>query len=121
MLVAVKKPPTEIIIQGNIPEKYIDLIQKDYGAAVAITGEDDNEQVPVTEMEWYREMKAEETPGDTLLFYRKLHKMSQVQLAEQLEVSKQKISNMEHNLKPISRKTAYRLGEIFKIAPGRFI
>ena len=46
--------------------------------------------------------------------------MTQRELAEKLEVSKQKISNMEHNLKPVSRKTAYRLSEIFGIKPGRF-
>jgi DNA-binding XRE family transcriptional regulator len=119
MLVAVKKPPTEFIIQGNIPEKYLNLLKKDFGLAMSIT--DDDEPVPVTEMDWYKEMKAKETPGDTLRFYRKLHRMTQPQLAEKMAVSKQKISNMEHDLKPISRKTAYQLAEIFGIAPGRFI
>jgi transcriptional regulator with XRE-family HTH domain len=77
--------------------------------------------VPAAEMEWYREMKEKETPGDTLRFYRNLHNMTQDKLAAKLGVTKQKISNMEHNTKPISRKTVYQLAEIFKISPGRFV
>lgn len=119
MLVVVKKPPTEFVMQGNIPRKYITMLKKEYGNEMSI--EEDDEMVPVTDMDWYKEQKAKETPGDTLRFYRKLHGMTQSFLAEKLEITKQKISNMEHNLKPISRKTAYQLSEIFGVAPGRFI
>jgi plasmid maintenance system antidote protein VapI len=82
---------------------------------------EDEETMPVTEMAWHREMKEKETPGDTLRFYRTLHKMTQEALAAHIGVTKQKISNMEHNAKPISRKTAYQLSEVFKISPGRFM
>ena len=119
MLVVVKKPPTEFVMQGNIPKKYITMLKKEYGNEMSI--EDDDEMVSVMEMDWYKEQKAKETPGDTLRFYRKLHGMTQSNLAEKLEITKQKVSNMEHNLKPISRKTAYQLSEIFGAAPGRFI
>jgi DNA-binding XRE family transcriptional regulator len=108
------------MVQGNIPEKYIKLIKKDYGAAVTITTET-NDYVPVTGMDWYKAMKAEETPGDTLRFYRKLHHMTQTELAAKLGTTKQKISNLENGLKPISRKTAYQLAETFGVAAGRFI
>jgi DNA-binding XRE family transcriptional regulator len=120
MLVVVKKRPTEFVVQGNIPEKYLKLLKKDYGKNATITNET-GDYVAATEMSWYKEMKAEETPGDTLRFYRKLHHMTQKELAEKIEVTKQKISNMEHGLKAISRKTAYQLSEIFGIAAGRFI
>jgi DNA-binding XRE family transcriptional regulator len=121
MLVVVRKPPTEFIVKGTIPEKYLTLLKKDFGSHAVVKEDEDTTLVPVTGMNWYKEMKAAETPGDTLGFYRKLHKMTQVELAERLGVSKQKISNMEHNLKPVSRKTAYQLSEIFGIKPGRFI
>jgi DNA-binding XRE family transcriptional regulator len=91
----------------------------DFGPALSIF--DDGETAPVTEMDWYKEMKEKETPGGTLRFYRTLHKMTQDALAERLNVTKQKITNMEHNAKPISRKTACQLAEVFKIRPGRFI
>jgi DNA-binding XRE family transcriptional regulator len=119
MLAVVKKPPIEFTVQGDIPDKYLKLLKKDFGAALSIF--EDTETMPVTEMGWYREMREKETPGDTLRFYRRLHKMTQEALAAQIGVTKQKISNMEHNAKPISRKTAYQLSEIFKISPGRFI
>jgi DNA-binding XRE family transcriptional regulator len=108
-------------MKGTIPEKYLTLLKNDFGSNAVVKEDEDTTLVPVTGMDWYKEMKAEETPGDTLRFYRKLHKMTQRELAEKLEVSKQKISNMERNLKPVSRKTAYRLSEIFGIKPGRFI
>jgi DNA-binding XRE family transcriptional regulator len=119
MLAVVKKPPIEFSIQGEIPEKYLNLLKEDFGPALSVFG--DEETMLATEMDWYREMREKETPGDTLRFYRKLHNMTQEELAAQLGVTKQKISNMERNAKPISRKTAYQLSETFRISPGRFI
>jgi DNA-binding XRE family transcriptional regulator len=124
MLVAVKKPPTEFVVQGNIPDKFINLLKKDYGSAVTVEQDpanDDDEWVDVTEMEWYKEAKARETPGGNLRFYRRLHKMTQPALGTLLGVSKQKISNMENGIIPISRQTALRLEKIFKVRAGRFI
>jgi DNA-binding XRE family transcriptional regulator len=115
----VKKRPTEFVIQGNIPEKYLEILKKDYGKALTIKENSDYELA--TESAWYKKMKAEETPGGNLRFYRKLHTMTQCQLAESLEVSKQKISNMENGIIPISRKSALRLSELFAVPAGRFI
>jgi DNA-binding XRE family transcriptional regulator len=119
MLAVVKKPPIEFTVRGEIPAKYLELLEKDFGPALSVF--EDEETMPVTEMDWYRETKEKETPGDTLRLYRTLHKMTQETLAAQIGVTKQKISNMEHNAKPISRKTAYQLSEVFKISPGRFV
>jgi DNA-binding XRE family transcriptional regulator len=119
MLAVVKKPPIEFTVQGEIPDKYLKLLKKDFGPALSVF--EDGKTMPITEMEWHREMQKKETPGDTLRFYRRLHKMTQEDLATRLSVTKQKISNMEHNAKPISRKTAYQLSEVFGISPGRFI
>ncbi|MDR0585925.1 MAG: helix-turn-helix domain-containing protein [Treponema sp.] len=114
-----KKPPIEFTVQGEIPDKYLKLLKKDFGPALSVF--EDGETMSVTEMGWYMEMQEKETPGDTLRFYRTLHKMTQEDLAARMGVTKQKISNMEHNAKPISRKTAYQLSEVFGISPGRFI
>lgn len=77
--------------------------------------------IDVKNMDWYKEMKAKETPGGNLRFYRKLHKLTQTQLAKKLEVSKQKISNMENGIVPIGRKSALRIAEIFEVSAGQFI
>ena len=119
MLAVVKNPLIEFIIEGEIPEKYLNLLKEDFGPALSIF--EDEDAILASKMDWYREIKGKETPGTTLRFYRKLHNMTQEELAFRIGVTKQKISNMEHNAKPISRKTAYRLSEAFKISPGRFI
>jgi DNA-binding XRE family transcriptional regulator len=119
MLAVVKMPPIEFTVRGKIPDRYLNLLKKDFGSALSVFEED--ETVSVTEMDWYKEMKDRETPGDALRFYRTLHELTQDVLASRLGVTKQKISNMERNAKPISRKTAYQLSEVFKVSPGRFI
>jgi transcriptional regulator with XRE-family HTH domain len=63
----------------------------------------------------------QETPGGNLRFYRRLHKMTQPNLGDILGISKQKVSNMENNIIPISRKTALRLAKIFKVPAANFI
>lgn len=50
-----------------------------------------------------------------------LHHMTQKQLAEKLGIAPQTVSNMETGVRPISRETAYKLGELFDVPPGRFI
>ena len=122
MLAVVKKPHTEFMIQGQIPEKYIRMLKNDFGSDLVIE-EDDGEEdfTDVTRTDWYKKMKKEETPGEILRFYRKLNGFTQPELAEKLGITKQRISNMEHNLKPISRRMAYRLADLFGIRAGRFI
>ncbi|MDR1469743.1 MAG: helix-turn-helix domain-containing protein [Spirochaetaceae bacterium] len=119
MLAVVKKPPIEFTVRGEIPGKYLKLLKEDFGSALSLFEE--GETMPATEMDWYRKMKEKDTPGDTLRFYRTLHKMTQDALAAQIGVTRQQIANREHNAKPISRKTAYQLSEVFRISPERFI
>ena len=120
MLAVVKKLHTEFTIQGQIPEKYIRMLKTDFGSDFVIEDDDDT-FIDVTQTDWYKEKKAEETPGDTLRFYRKLNGFTQLQLAEKLGITKQRVSNMEHNLKPVGRRMAYRLAGIFGILAGRFM
>ena len=124
MLVVVKKPPTEFVMQGTVPEKYINLLKKDYGAGVTVerdAKDDDDEYEIATESAWFKELEAKASPGDDLRTYRRIHKMTQSALGALLGVSKQKISNMENGIIPISRKTALELGKICKVRAGRFI
>ena len=122
MLAVVKKPHTEFMIQGQIPEKYIRMLKNDFGSDLVIEDDDGEEDfTDVTLTDWYKKMKKEETPGEILRFYRKLNGFTQPELAEKLGITKQRVSNMEHNLKPISRRMAYRLAGLFGIRAGRFI
>ena len=75
----------------------------------------------VEDMDWYKEEAAKDTPGRTLRFYRKLKGMTQPELAEMLGTSKQFISNLENDRKPISRMMAKKLSLIFKVPASKFI
>lgn len=82
---------------------------------------DDNEYVNIEDTDWFKEMKAKETPNGNMRFYRKLCKMTQTELAEKIGTTKQHISNMERGLKPISKKTAKQLATLFSTSVARFI
>lgn len=122
MLAVVKTPHTEFIVQGDIPEKYLKMLKTDYGKNVTIsevTGS--KETLDIFKTKWYKEIDSENTPGETMKFYRKLYKLTQKELANRLEIAVQSVSNMETGVRPISKATAKMLAEIFNISAGRFI
>ncbi len=119
MLVAVRKPPIDFSITGIIPEKLISGLRKEYGDENVRVDRDD--MVNAMEMDWFKELESEDTPGKNLRFYRKLVGMTQTELAKKLGTSKQFISDMENDRKPISRKTAKELAALFDVSVARFI
>ena len=119
MLVAVRKPPIDFSITGIIPEKLISGLRKEYGDENVRVDRDD--MVSAMEMDWFKELESEDTPGKNLRFYRKLVGMTQTELAKKLGTSKQFISDMENDRKPISRKTAKELAALFDVSVARFI
>ncbi len=119
MLVAVRKPPIDFSITGIIPEKLISGLRKEYGDENVRVDRDD--MVNAMEMDWFKELESEDTPGKNMRFYRKLVGMTQIELAKKLGTSKQFISDMENDRKPISRKTAKELAALFDVSVARFI
>ncbi len=61
-----------------------------------------DDMMNVEDMYWYKEQAAKDTPGKTLRFYRKLNGLTQTELAAMLGTTKQFISNLENDRKPIS-------------------
>ena len=119
MLVVVRRPHTEFSLNGDVPRKLIQSLVSEYGADNVKIEEDD--MVNVEDMEWYKEEAAKDTPGRTLRFYRKLKGMTQPELATMLGTTKQFISNLENDRKPISRMMAKKLSEIYNVPASRFI
>jgi DNA-binding XRE family transcriptional regulator len=69
-----------------------------------------------------KNIKAKITPGETVSFYRKMHKMTQKEPGEKLgNFSKQNVSEMERNIRPISKKTAKQLSDLFNISIDRLL
>ena len=119
MMVHVRKHPIEFSITGTVPEKLRYGRVKEYGADNVRIERDDC--VNAMEMEWFKNLEEEDTPGKNMRFYRKLAGMTQPILAEKLGTTKQFVSDMENGRKPISKATAKKLAGIFDVSVARFI
>ena len=122
MLAVVKTPHIKIHIEGRNPPCLITLLKK-YGKAVRLVDdtETDDELVDVFQTDWYRRTKARLTPGKNLSIYRQNTKMTQAQLGKLIALPKQYVSNMENDIRPISKNMAIKLAGIFKTSVSRFI
>ena len=122
MQAVVKTPHIEISIKGNIPEKLLFLLKKEYGEKVKLSEESDEEKVNIFETEWYRKTKAEISPADNLKIYREMRGLTQAKLGEMLGgVPRQHISNMERGIRSISVRTTQKLAKIFNISVKKFL
>ena len=123
MLAVVKIPRTKIPlfeVRGDIPEKILAYLRKEY--AVDVEESEDEEYVVAQETDWYKELKASLTPGDTIRIYRENLGLSQVQLGEKLGgLSRQKISDYENGRRTIGKELAKLLSKLLKVPIDRFI
>ena len=119
MSVIERKPRTEFSLNGDVPTKLIQSLVSEFGPDSIKIKEDD--MMNVEDMEWYKEEATKDTPRRALRFYRKLKGMTQTELAEMLGTTKQFISNLENDRKPISRMMTKKLSEIFNVPASRFI
>ncbi len=121
MQALVKTPRTNIHIQGDIPPRILDMLRSEYGSELKIY-EGEEEYIEVTESDWYKEIKAETTPGDAMRIYRRNRQLTQAQLGEKLgNVPRQIVSNMERGKRSISLATAKKLSVIFNVPASRFL
>lgn len=123
MLAVVKVPHTEgFRVEGAIPASMIRYVEEEYGKEnVRIENDEGEEILNPFDMDWFKEVEAEETPGSNLRFYRNLCKMTQSELADKLGTTKQIVSMMEHDKRPISKKTAVMLSKLFRTSVASFI
>jgi DNA-binding XRE family transcriptional regulator len=121
MLAVVKTPHIIVQIQGRIPPKLIEVLRDEYGERVQLVIEAD-ELVDVFKTDWYKRAKARLTPGKNLRIYRQNMKMTQAALGKQLGgIPKLFVSNMENDIRPISKKMALKLAEVFEVSVAKFI
>ena len=122
MLAVVKTPHIKIHIKGQIPSRIVNALKKEYGDKVQLTKEDDDQLVDVFQTDWYKRIRKTLTPGSSLKIYRQNMGLTQEQLGAKLGgLPKQFVSNMENGIRPISKKTAIKLGKLFKVSVARFI
>ena len=82
----------------------------------------DEEFVDVKETDWFRDVKARLTPGESLRIYRQNAGLTQESLGKMLGgLPKQHISNMENNRRKISLEMAKKLASVLHTSPARFL
>ena len=122
MLAVVKTPRTKIEIKGNISKKLLDVLKEEYGSAVQLIPDEEDEKLDVFETDWYKGIKGKLTPGKNMRIYRQNLGMTQKELGEMLGgIPCQHISNMERGIRSISKKVALKLSKIFNTSVEKFI
>lgn len=77
---------------------------------------------PVLLLDWYKKVKSQARPGDTMKIYREIHGMTQDELGRMLgNIPRQHISNMERGIRAISVNTAKKLSKLFKVPLEKFV
>lgn len=66
------------------------------------------------------EAREQTSPGEAIFLDRDLRGMTQAELAAKLGVAVTVVSDMENNRRPVSRKMAAKLGEVFGTDPAAF-
>ena len=122
MLAVVKTPLTKIRIKGRVPNKLIDLLAEEYGNALQITPDPEDEKLDVFQTDWYKNLKKRLSPGSYIKVFRQNRNMTQTELGKALGgLPRQHVSNMENGIRPISKKTAIKLSKLFDVSVEKFI
>ena len=80
----------------------------------------DEESVVLESTDWYKKMSAEMTPGKAIRADRGLRGWTQNVLAQKLGISIQNLSAMEHDRRPVSKKMAAKLSQVFGVPPETY-
>ena len=125
MLAVVKKPHTQqtlFEVKGDIPSQVLHYLTQTFGQNVEVC-EPDEEQVDIFSTTWYHEVSTQTTPGEILKMYRENRGMSQTELVQQLGETwtRQKISDLEHHRRHVSKDIGKKLSQIFGVPVERFL
>jgi DNA-binding XRE family transcriptional regulator len=122
MLAVVKTPRTSVKIKGQISKKLIEVLIAEYGKDIQFTRDPEDELVDVFQTDWYKKTKKTMTPGIYMKIFRENRNMTQAQLGKKLGgLPRQHVSNMENGLRPISKRIALKLSEVFDVSVEKFI
>ena len=128
MLAVVNQPRTQgtegasFRIEGKVPKFVVMFLESAFNKAlkVEVSDDDDDVAVPFEQTEWYRDIKASMTAGDTVKADRGLRGWTQKVLAQKLGISVQNLSEIERDVRPVSRKMAAKLAEVFDTDPAAY-
>ena len=113
MLALVKKPHIEISIHGENVAELVDWIRKKYDVAV-LSEEPEEEFVPIEGTQYWQEMEKNRI-GNLLAGARLKAGLTQTQLADQLGIRQNMVSDYEHGRRTYSDVMAKRLSRTLKV------
>lgn len=128
MLAVVNQPRTQgteaasFRIEGKVPKFVVMFLESAFSKAlkVEVSDDEDDAAVPFEQTEWYKDVKASMTAGDTVKADRGLRGWTQKVLAKKLGISVQNLSEIERDVRPVSRKMAAKLAEVFDTDPAAY-
>ena len=122
MLAVVKTPRTEFKVKGNIPDKVLAFLKKEYGRKMCLKKEESEEElVNVLDTAEYKRFKKNVNPGEYVKVYRENQGFTQIALGEKVGMSRSYICDIEKGRRSISKDMAKKLARLFKISVSRFI
>jgi ribosome-binding protein aMBF1 (putative translation factor) len=117
MLAVVKKPRTELSIQGDRPGEIVDWLRKKYEVTV-LAADEDEAAIPVEETEYWREMEKNRV-GNLLAGARLKAGLTQEQLADKLEIRQNMVSDYERGRRAVSLEMARRFSSVLQVQEAR--
>ena len=116
MLAVVKKPRIELSLQGEHIDELIDWIGKKF--EVRILTSDKSDSLPIEETDFWKEMQSNRV-GNLLAGARLKAGMTQAQLAKNLGIRQNMISDYERGKRRISSSMAKRMAKALHIKVDR--
>ena len=124
MLAVVKKHHTDsplFEVKGEIPKDILNYLKDKYPEDIEVT-EGEDEPVNIFDSDWFLNIDASITTGETVKIYRKNNNLTQTQLGEKLgNFTRQNVSDIERGTRGISKDVARKLSAIFDVNIERFI
>ncbi len=117
MLAVVKKPRTELSIQGDRPGEIVDWLRKKYEVTVLAMDEEEA-SIPVEETEFWKEMEKNRV-GNLLAGARLKAGLTQEQLADKLEIRQNMVSDYERGRRALSPEMARRFSSVLQVRETR--
>lgn len=129
MLAVVNQPRTRnteaasFKVEGNVPKFVVMFLESAFSKALKVQVSDDDDDdvaVPFEQTDFYKEVYENMTAGDTVKADRGLRGWTQKVLAQKLGISVQNLSEIERDVRPVSRKMAAKLAEVFNTDPAAY-
>lgn len=128
MLAVVNQPRTRnteaasFKVEGKVPKFVVMFLESAFNKAlkVEVSDDEDDVAVPFEQTDFYKEVYENMTAGDTVKADRGLRGWTQKVLAQKLGISVQNLSEIERDVRPVSRKMAAKLAEVFNTDPAAY-